>query len=234
VERPFAFIEGNFLAGRSFQDWDDANTQARAWCDRVNASFKRHLRASPRELYAVEHARLRPLPQWVPPIYLLHHRIVDVEGFVCVNTNRYSAPASLIGRRVEVRETWERVEIFDGPRRVASHRREIEPVAGRYLLPEHRVPRGVKVSRRGPCSEETALMEKVPEIRDYVVGLKQSAGGRGTLVLRRLLQMVRDYPRESVLAAVHTASHYRMYDLERLETMILRRIARDYFIVPEE
>jgi hypothetical protein len=234
VERPFGFIEGNFLAGRSFQDWDDANAQARAWCDRVNASFKRHLRASPRELYAVERARLRPVPPWVPPIYLLHHRIVDVESFVTVNTNRYSVPASLIGRRVEVRETWERIEIFDGPRRVASHRREIEPIGGRYLLDEHRVPRGVKASRRGPCAEETALIAAAPEIRDYVAGLKQSAGGRGTLALRRLLQMIREYPREPVLAAVRTASQYGLYDLERVETMILRRIAREYFIVPEE
>lgn len=28
VERPFAFIEGNFLAGRTFADWDDLNRQA--------------------------------------------------------------------------------------------------------------------------------------------------------------------------------------------------------------
>ena len=92
VERRFDFIEGNFLAGRSFRDFEDANAQARAWCDRVNAELKRHLRASPRELFAVERGHLRPLPLWVPPIYNLHHRIVDVEGFVTVNTNRYSVP----------------------------------------------------------------------------------------------------------------------------------------------
>jgi hypothetical protein len=234
VERPFRFIEGNFLAGRSFQDWDDANAQARAWCDRVNASYKRHLRASPRELFAVERGRLRAWPPWVPPIYVLHHRIVDVEGFVTVNTNRYSVPPSLIGRRVEVRETWEQIEIFDGPRRVASHRRAIEPAGGRYLLPEHRVPRGEKPSRRGPSVEERTLIDAAPELAGYVAGLKQSAGGRGTLPLRRLLQMVRDYPREPLVAAVCTASHYGLYDLERLETMILRRIAKDYFIVPED
>jgi hypothetical protein len=174
------------------------------------------------------------MPLWVPPLYVLHHRIVDVEGFVTVNTNRYSVPPSLIGRRVEVRETWERIEAFDGPRRVASHRREIEPIGGRYLLPEHRVPRGEKPSRRGPSVEEKTLIEAAPELSDYVAGLKQSAGGRGTLALRRLLQMVREYPREPVLAAVCTALHYRLYDLERLEGMILRRIAKDYFIVPEE
>ena len=33
VEGPFRHIEGNFLAGRSFRDWEDANRQARDWCD---------------------------------------------------------------------------------------------------------------------------------------------------------------------------------------------------------
>jgi hypothetical protein len=37
-----------------------------------------------------------------------------------------------------------------------------------------------------------------------------------------------------LLSAAHTASHYGLYDLERLEEMVLRRIAKDYFIVPEE
>ena len=50
VERRFSYIENNFLAGRSFADWDDANRQARAWCDQVNTQFRRKLKASPREL----------------------------------------------------------------------------------------------------------------------------------------------------------------------------------------
>lgn len=234
VERPFGFIEGNFLAGRSFRDWQDANAQARAWCDRANSQFKRHLRASPTELFAVERAQLKPLPLWVPPIYALHHRIVDVEGFVTVNTNRYSAPPALIGRRVEVRESFERLEVFEGPRVVASHRREIEAAGCRFLLEQHRVPRGEKPSRRGPPAEENALMEAAPELAGYVEALKRVCAGRGTLALRRLLQMVRDYPREPLVAAVRTASQYGLYDLDRLESMVLRRIAKEYFTPPEK
>jgi transposase len=41
VERMFRFIERGFLPGRRFTDWADANRQARAWCDRVNARPKR-------------------------------------------------------------------------------------------------------------------------------------------------------------------------------------------------
>ena len=48
VERPFAYIEGNFLAGRSFSDWDDLNAQALTWCiDTANAKPKRVLGMRP-------------------------------------------------------------------------------------------------------------------------------------------------------------------------------------------
>ena len=45
VERRFAYIENNFLAGRRFRDWEDANQQAQQWCDRVNAKLRRELKA---------------------------------------------------------------------------------------------------------------------------------------------------------------------------------------------
>jgi len=41
--------------------------------------------------------------------------------------------------------------------------------------------------------------------------------------------MLRDYPREAFLAAVADAERYRLFELDRLETMVLRRIADDYF-----
>jgi len=49
VERPFWFIETNFLAGRAFSSWEDLNQRAREWCDKVNATYKKHIRAVPRE-----------------------------------------------------------------------------------------------------------------------------------------------------------------------------------------
>ena len=110
VERMFRFIERGFLPGRRFTDWADANRQARAWCDRVNARPKRQLKATPRELFAVEHPALRRLPRWIPEPYLLHERLVDVEGYITLHTNHYSVPTAFIGRRLEVRET-------PGPRR---------------------------------------------------------------------------------------------------------------------
>lgn len=231
VERPFHYIENNFLAGRAFDDWEHLNREAVAWCDKVNATHKRHLHAAPRELFAAERPLLKPLPLWVPDVYALHHRIVDVEGYVNVHQSKYTAPWRLIGRRLEVRETKDRIEIFDGPRLVASHARAIDAGAVR-VDPTHRPPRGEGRTARGDVSvEEEQLIRLVPEITDYVARLKRAPHGRGVRDIRRLVRMVSDYPRAPLLEAVRTAAHFGLFDLERVERILLRSLARDFFFV---
>lgn len=230
VERAFRYIENNFLAGRSFRNWAEANQQAREWCDKVNARFRDDLKASPRELFAVERPHLKPLPVWVPPVYRLHLRLVDVEGFVSAEGNRYSVPADLIGRQVEVRQTKDQIEIYRGPRLVATHPRVIEPTGRKYRLPEHRRPRGPRSPHSDSGPEEKLLLERFPEVAEYLQAFKKRHPGRYTMpALRRLLRFVNDYPRPPLLEAVQTALAYGLFDLERVETMILRKLAREYF-----
>ena len=46
-------------------------------------------------------------------------------------------------------------------------------------------------------------------------------------------RLVREYPREPLLGAVREAGRYGLYDLDRLERMILRRVTREYFLLDE-
>lgn len=231
VERPFWFIETNFFAGRTFSDWDDLNTQARQWCDRVNATYKKHLRAVPRELFVLERTRLKALPAWIPPVYRLHERTVDIEGYVTVSTNRYSVPVSWIGRRVEVRESKDKIDIQLDARNSLTHRRVVEPLGQRITLEEHRPPRGEGIKRSDPHPEKQAILAAAPDLGDYVSALEKRSQKVIALALRQLLRMVREYPRGPLLAAVREAAHYGLYDLDRLERMILRRVAREYFVL---
>jgi hypothetical protein len=232
VERPFSFIENNFLAGRAFTSWDDLNNQARQWCDRVNSTYKKHIRAVPSELFAVERMHLKPLPAWIPEVYRLHQRTVDVEGYVSVNSIRYSVPISWIGRRVEARETRDKIEIELDARHIVAHVRAVTPLQQRISLPEHRPPRGEGV-KRDKYPEEQAILHAAPEIAGYVAALKQKGRKVVVLALRQLWRLLKEYPREPFLAAVGEAAQYGLYDLDRLERMILRRIARDYFLLAE-
>ena len=232
VERPFSFIENNFLAGRTFTSWSDLNERAREWCDKVNSAYKKHIRAVPRELFAVERLHLKPLPAWIPEVYRLHQRTVDVEGYVSVHSIRYSVPVAWIGRRVEVRETRDKIEIELDARHLVTHVRALTPLQQRITLAEHKPPRGAK--RADPHPEEKVIAAAAPEIASYVTSLKQKSRKVVILALRQLLRLLREYPREPFLAAVREADRYGIYDLDRLERMILRRIARDYFLIGEE
>jgi hypothetical protein len=233
VERPFSFIENNFLAGRTFSSWQDLNQQARQWCDRVNSTYKKHIHAVPRELFALEQVHLKPLPVWIPDVYRLHQRIVDVEGYVTLNTNRYSVPVAWIGRPVEIRETQDKVEIQLDARNIVSHERMADEQHQRITLSAHRPPRGQGIKHTDAHPEEQAIVQTVPEMAEYVAALKQHSRKLVVLALRQLLRLVRDYPREPLLAAVREAAHYGLYDLDRLERMILRRVQRDFFRLEE-
>ena len=101
----------------------------------------------------------------------------------------------------------------------------------RVTLPEHRPPRGAGVKRSDPHPEEQAIVEAAPTIAAYVSALKQKGRKVPALALRQLLRLLKEYPREPFLAAVTEAARYGLYDLERVERMILRRVARDYFLL---
>ena len=95
VERPFHFIENNFLAGRTFASWEELNQQARQWCDRVNATYKKHIRAVPRELFALEQAICAHCRCGSRKCIACTNASVDVEGYVALHCNRYSVPVLL-------------------------------------------------------------------------------------------------------------------------------------------
>lgn len=227
VERPFDFIEGNFYPGRRFADLHDLNLQFATWCDTVNRSFKKHLGAKPIELFAAEKPLLKRLPAYIPEVYELHQRMVDVESFVCLHHNRYEVPPDLIGRRVEVRETSTRVRIFYGTREVALHER-IEPgLEKRVFLPERPERRREKRQEQS-LREEQDLQAAGAEFVELLVRLR-AQHGRAVRQIRTLHRLYLDYPTEALKKAIAHALGYGLTDLVRLEKLLLRQIAGDYF-----
>lgn len=233
VERPFHYIEHNFYAGRTFASLGDLNGQLRAWCERVGERPKRVLGGvRPVELFAAEAAALLPLPLHVPEIYEPHLRRVDVDGYVSLHTNRYSVPAAFIGRRLEVRETWAAVRIFDGPRLVTEHPRQEPGEHRRLLRPEHEEPRRAKRAPLPPSPEEALLRKIAPELSPLIDALRKQHGGQAGRAMRQLHRMYLDYPLAALLAAVDTARAHGLIDLRRIERMTLRQLAGEFFRLP--
>jgi transposase len=230
IERNFAYVEKNFLAGRTFTDWHDLNARARRWCEEVaNRKLKRSLGMSAEAAYLMEKPSLTSLPPYTPPVYQTFYRTIDMEGYVHVDTNRYSVPERLTGKEVEVHKLWDCVEVFFKNQKVADHvrlldKRETTVTASGHHLPLHRTR-----TYEGPCVEERALTGQYEWLDRFVGELKNRSSGRAVRSLRRLLDLKRTYPYEAFEKATVEALHYGLFDLARLEQMILSSVAGDFF-----
>lgn len=231
VEAPFARIERAFLTGAEFADWAALNARARATCDAWNARPSNKLGSARRALWALERPALQRLPLSPPEVYQLHNRTVDAEGYVHLHRIRYSVPWRLIGRSLEVRETLERVTVYDGPRRIAEHPATAGPLDVRITDPAHRPPRGQGKAARERSPQEADILALMPELAPFVADFKRHHRRR-TAALARLRELLREYPRASAHRALERAAHYRLFDLDRIEAMILKAVAGDFFILP--
>ncbi len=232
IERNFFFVETNFLPARRFADFADLNVQAQQWCQQVaNARPKRALGMSPETAYVLEKPSMQALPAVLPPVYDTLERVVDLNGYVSLDTNRYSVPERLVGQAVTLYKFPDRVAVHHRHATVATHLRVIGKRDVRVTDPGHH-PTPV----RGPRlpALEGQLRQEAPELAAYVRALKQRGQGRGLRALRRLIDLQRTYPAEAFLAAIRLAAHYGLYDLGRLEKLILQHVAGNFFAIGDE
>lgn len=229
-ERPFYYIETNFLAGRTFKDWHDLNQQARLWCETVsNAKPKRALGMSPNAAFIQEMPSLIPLPVVMPPIYKTVQRIVDTQGFINLDNNRYSVPESHIGHTVDIYQYIDKIDIYYQHRFITQHPRLIGQRNRRTTIAGHHPSLRRRERQQGMSEAERQLTGHHPALDHYLIALKSHVRGRGGWSFKQLLQLKQTYPTEAFMTAVTQASHYGLYDMKRLETMILKQIRSDIF-----
>jgi len=100
---------------------EEANADARAWCNEVNARVHSEICAVPAERLATEVELLGALPSLRPRIGRVTLRKVDRLSCVRIGSARYSVPVRLIGRTVEVLAHDGRVKVLDADEVVADH-----------------------------------------------------------------------------------------------------------------
>ena len=120
VERAVYFVDDNFLTGRTFADLDDLNAQRLCWLDAVNARDHATTGQRPLDLWPQE--GLTPFVSFSPyRIVEALERKVDFEGFVRLDSSRYSVPPELAGKTVVVSKQEQRIVVRSGDLIVADH-----------------------------------------------------------------------------------------------------------------
>ena len=93
-ERPFRYVEENFLNGRSFRNFEHLNECLAKWLAEVaDVRMHRETKRRPVDLHAEELPYLIPLPEKPYDTALVVYRTVNAEGMVAHRQNFYSSLA---------------------------------------------------------------------------------------------------------------------------------------------
>jgi len=132
-----------------------------------------------------------------------------------------------------VHESHDRIRVFDGHTLVCEHERVESGARQRQTLPGHeRQARWRQGGTRPPIEEERRLLVASPAMAAMVLALKKRHAGRATRPLQRLHRMWLEYPQEPLDKALRTALEHGLLDLHRVETLVLRYVAGDFFRLP--
>jgi transposase len=228
VERPFAYLEADFLCGRSFASWDDLNGQGRAWLDsvanvRVHGTTRRRID----EAYAEERPCLIALPPVAYPAARQETRTVQKEGAVPIDGSYYPVPGARPGQQVHVRIDPVRVQVLDAAGAVvATHPVPEQPMR----LPTPAPPPGQPATARTRPGQEARFLARFPDAAAFLDGLTRRMTTLTPIHLHALEQLAALYGEAAVGEALAVATAYRNFNARAIER-ILRRA--DPTVVPE-
>jgi transposase len=214
VESGVKYLKGNFLPLRDFRDLADLNGQAKRWA-LAEAGIRRHgtTGEAPLVRFELERALLRPLPAVAPDLGVWSQASVHRDCHVQFERAFYSAPYTLVGKRLWLKASDGMVTLYDEHRPVAAHARAQRP-GERRTVRDHLPPAAqtffahdrewclAQAQRIGPACTE--LIDGL--LADRIVERLRAAQG--------VLQLAKQYPVVRLEAAcaralAHASPYYR-------------------------
>ncbi len=219
VERPFYYIETNFLKGREFSGIENLNDRSDAW--RAGTSnVRKHgtLKEKPMDRLARERSFLLPLPCNVSgQFYKEVSRLVHADFCVSLDTNRYSVNPVLVGDWVNLRLYQNHLEIWCEDSLHCKH----EYAQGkdqRKILPEHE-EQYKKMSGQKELLEK-AFLRLGEAARAFYPGLKKEKKAAAGYHLQRILKYADRFGQEVVVGALSYAARHGAYSADTVLRII--------------
>ena len=123
LERAHDYLERSFLPGRQFTGPADFNAQLAGWLAIANARPKRVLGCAPAERITADKAAMLTLPPVPPVTGWRHSGRLARDHYVRLDSNDYSVHPAVIGRRIEITASLDRVRVLCDGKTVADHER---------------------------------------------------------------------------------------------------------------
>lgn len=221
VERPFHYIENNFIADHEseFDDLEDMNKKADFWrANTANVRDHGKTRERPIDRLARERSLLKPLP-WnkKDAFYKEVERLVQLDFCVTVDTNRYSVSLSLIGTYVKVRLYRDHLQIWANDELDCKHI-YAEGRHQRQVLPEHEQAYKAMTGQRELLKD--AFLRLGRQAEEFYTGLKKLRRGAAGYHLQRILSYADRYGTNIVVGAMAHAGRFEAYSADSVLRII--------------
>jgi transposase len=220
IERPFYYLEKNFLNARRFYNKQDLREQLSEWLVKVNDQrIHRTTGHTPLDLYRKELAYLQPLPRNHYDTSITDYRVVNSESCIEWKTYFYVVPTQYMYESCLVRESDHQLIIYG-------------PSCGeiiRYPLAEKdrqnkyvgRRPQKSKTNTYPHLKEVILRLEALgPIMAEYIVQVKKHKSASYRHHLRRVLSLKVNYHKDDIIMAVRRALKYKVYEAGAIENFL--------------
>jgi transposase len=220
VERPFWYLEEDFLRARTFASWDDLRVQVRHWLDTIaNVRVHGTTRRRVDEAYAEERPTLIALPTVPYPAAREETRVVQQDGAVPIAGSYYPAPGQRPGQVVTVRIDPAQVELLDPAGAVvATYAVPDQPTR----IPSATPPLGPPTTAATPSVPEARFLARFASAGGFLDGLKRRMTTLTPIHLRALERLAALYGDAAVGDALAVATASRNFNARAVERILQR------------
>jgi hypothetical protein len=230
IERPFFYLETDFLRGSTFESWEDLLRRGHEWLTgvanrRVHATTKR----VPEDMFVAEE---KPLLIRLPDVEFATERReirkVQMDGYISVDGSLYPVIGARPGQHVTARVFPDRVQILDNAGKIlCAHPVPDRPM--RLPMPSSGTPSAASSSSSRPILEREFLA-RFPEASEFLDGLKRRMNMLTPIHLRQIQRLAEIYTPAAVSDALRHAHEYRNFSAIAVERILMRRYPN---VVPE-
>jgi transposase len=228
IERPFYYLERNFLNSRSFINRDDLRKQLREWLLMVNDQrIHRTTGKKPIDMYHQEFASLRSLPKVHYDTSVTGYRIVNGEACIEWDTYFYAVPRQYMGETCLVRQDENQVIIYNPSfEQIHSYPLAEKGREDKYI---GRRPGTMRAPTGASVAEVTRRLEEMGSImHQYIEQIKKHKPGSYRSHLRRVLSLKVNYHSDDIIMAVRRGLKYKVYDAGSIENFLAVNATKKY------
>lgn len=152
IEKPYQYIEEQFIKGNIFQSMEDLNIKGKEFIREWNKVVHTTTRRIPDEFFGSEEANaLLPLPNTRFKMKPLEKRVISNDSFIHIDTNKYSVPVKYAAKQLQYRIVYGfRIELYTMESEYIMSLEVLDGKHGTFKDAEHYEAIAVKTSKSIP------------------------------------------------------------------------------------